>query len=245
MNLWGAIDGGQLARSIGITEPEWSNDMKGQFEVDHHLRVKLLLCRGDPHYVIRDDIPSCDVNAMLRRRRGQTERSGADPSCRDSIPSDEPALIGADEVLQWDIAWVDPVSGHETLLFPKGQRLVREFHGGSMGEAMTTKGLVSREAIEHFPESGRLTLYARYADKGNWQPAGEIDRPNDKPIYRRKYRLTLDQAGIVRIYPGEVPYWMTSTPATLRDQPGIVFKQDLQLSPSDTDNKRDPFCGEH
>src|SRR5262249_10557615 len=70
-----------------------------------------------------------------------------------------------------------------------------------------------------FDEGGKLMVHARPPGGAEWIQVGELERPVDKKPgqpgqervteYPRRYRLTLDDAGVLRVHLGEVPYWKT------------------------------------
>jgi hypothetical protein len=77
-------------------------------------------------------------------------------------------------------------------------------------------------------------------DKKAWQPGQE--RVTEYP---RRYRLTLDDAGILRVHLGEVPYWKTEDLQDWKSRPGRVLQRDLELVEPPARENRDPFCGVH
>jgi hypothetical protein len=106
-----------------------------------------------------------------------------------------------------------------------------------------------------FDESGRLAVHARPAGGGDWVHVGELRRPVDpRPPqpgqervteYPRRYRLTLDDQGVLRVHLGEVPYWKTEDLQDWKDKPGRVLQRDLELVEPPPRENRDPFCGVH
>jgi hypothetical protein len=63
--------------------------------------------------------------------------------------------------------------------------------------------------------------------------------------YPRRYRLTLDERGVVRVHLGEVPYWQTEDLDDWKARPGRVLRRDLELVEPPPRENRDPFCGVH
>ena len=63
--------------------------------------------------------------------------------------------------------------------------------------------------------------------------------------YPRRYRLTLDDAGVLRVHLGEVPYWKTEDLGDWKARPGRVLQRDLELVEPPARENRDPFCGVH
>ena len=63
--------------------------------------------------------------------------------------------------------------------------------------------------------------------------------------YPRRYRVTLDEQGVLRVHLGEVPYWKTEDLQDWKAHPGRVLQRDLELVEPPARESRDPFCGVH
>jgi hypothetical protein len=63
--------------------------------------------------------------------------------------------------------------------------------------------------------------------------------------YPRRYRLTLDEQGVLRVHLGEVPYWKTEDLDDWKARPGRVLQRELELVEPPARENRDPFCGVH
>ncbi|MEO0688362.1 MAG: molecular chaperone, partial [Cyanobacteria bacterium J06649_11] len=61
LQLWGSYNGDALMKKLRITEDDFKNNIKVQFEINQKLDIDLLLCRGTPHYLIPLNIPSIDA----------------------------------------------------------------------------------------------------------------------------------------------------------------------------------------
>jgi hypothetical protein len=106
-----------------------------------------------------------------------------------------------------------------------------------------------------FDEAGKLTVHARRSGEAEWVHVGELARPvgpqREQPgqeratEYPRRYRLTLDERGVVRVHLGEVPYWKTEDLDDWKAHPGRVLQRDLELVEPPPRENRDPFCGAH
>jgi hypothetical protein len=132
--------------------------------------------------------------------------------------------------------------------------------GTDLGETFHFNGDAAHRGIiaalpDLFDESGNLTVHARKAGDNEWIHVGELKRPVDlKPPlpgqervteYPRRYRLTLDEHGVVRVHLGEVPYWKTEDLDDWKLHPGRVLQRDLELVEPPPRENRDPFCGAH
>ena len=106
-----------------------------------------------------------------------------------------------------------------------------------------------------FDQGNKLTIHARAPGAHEWIHIGELERPVDsKPPqpgqervteYPRRYYLTLDEHGVLRIHMGEVPYWKTEEIDDWKTRPGRVLQRDLELVEPPPRENRDPFCGAH
>jgi len=231
--LWGSYSGKALQNRLNLDEAEFRRQIKVQFEVDHTLQFKLLLCQQMPHYWIAADLPGIDLKKAI------------------SKPADDPesSLIFKDGILCCDIAVnvAEGANAHKTdvhtLVFEGG----KDYSGYLcvfQSEDGSCKGLSSDAFLDNFPKSGKHTFYFRNAETNDWVRIGELSRPNVTTEYTCKYHITLDEQGILRVHAGEVPYWMSEDENCLK-QEGCVFKAELDLQPNDMDEKRDPFCGIH
>jgi hypothetical protein len=131
------------------------------------------------------------------------------------------------------------MAGSETILFRSGEALADRFW---FTDGRESRGLVSAPLPE-FPESGRHSFYVRRPG-GEWILAGEMAKPGGEAAYPRQYRATLDEEGVLRVHAGEVPYWTSNDPDSLK-QEGCVYRAELGLQPRDADEARNPFSGIH
>jgi hypothetical protein len=237
--LWGSYDGMALARDLEMPVPVFLNRIMMQFEVDYRLFMRIFLWDGHtPHYQIDPQGPFLDVTGAMGQR--------AAPA---ATLADGPAKAG------WDIS-VDAIQAQSnnrraTVLIDSGQELSATFHDAADG---VRRGLIA-PLPDLFDESGKLTVYARAPGAAEWVQVGELARPVDEKAYQagrervteypRRYRLTLDDAGILRVHLGEVPYWKTEDLQDWKGRPGRVLQRDLELVEPPARENRDPFCGVH
>ena len=50
--FWGSYDAQELATKLKMTGEEFNRNIKVEFEIDQELNIKLLFCKGKPHYLI-------------------------------------------------------------------------------------------------------------------------------------------------------------------------------------------------
>ncbi|MEM7552676.1 MAG: molecular chaperone, partial [Cyanobacteria bacterium P01_A01_bin.84] len=254
LQLWGGFDGNELLEELKkyipqITETSFQNDFKMQFEIDSALNIGILLCKGDPHYLVDGD--GIDVNDI----------------------STENKEIFSQGKLQWDIyierpnkqlkngdiavnviesSAVDKQDAYY-LLFEavkensENSENIKKFHRSSNPEEKPSNGLISKP-LPDFREDGKHTLYICDIDintnKKEWVRIGELSKPDVTTDFRCKYHVSLDEEGMLRIHAGEVPYLESEKKENLKDE-GCVFRAELQLQPNEVDIERDPFSGTH
>jgi hypothetical protein len=248
--LWGSYDGMALARELDMPVPTFLNRIMMQFEVDYRLFMRIFLWDGPtPHHQIDPQAAFLDIPAALRQRAG-----GAEAAPARATPAGASAPAGA-VTAGWDIS-IDVITAQAnsrpaTVLISAEQELGEALHDGS---ETSRRGLIAA-LPDLFDESGKLTVHARPPGGGEWVQVGELERPVDKKAgranqervteYPRRYRLTLDDAGVLRVHLGEVPYWKTEDLADWKDRPGRVLQRDLELVEPPARENRDPFCGVH
>jgi hypothetical protein len=246
--LWGSFDGMALARELGMPVPLFLNRILMQFEVDYRLFLRLFLWDGHaPHYQIDPRAPFLDVADALRRREG----GGQVHVSRNVNPASPTPAAKAGFDLSVDVIHSQTNSRPATVLIAASQDLSETFHfnGGA-----SSRGVIAA-LPDLFDEAGCLTVHARKPGESEWVHVGELKRPVDvKPPlpgqervteYPRRYRLTLDEQGIVRVHLGEAPYWKTEDLDDWKAHPGRVLQRDLELVEPPPRENRDPFCGAH
>ncbi|MBD2296575.1 virulence factor SrfB [Anabaena sphaerica FACHB-251] len=249
LRLWGSFDGKTLMEKLGMEEPEFLKKIKLQFEIDQTLQFSVLLCQGNPHYLI--EVQGIDINSVI-------------------AADSEPADLFTDSKLKWNIAVEQPrknlndgdiainVLESATVDQPDAYHLVfavdnnenqslQTFHYLQDGVNEPGKGLISNP-LPPFPQNGQHTFYIYQTDSETntkkWLRIGALSKPDITTDYPCQYHVTLDNNGILRMHAGEVPYWTSHNQECLK-QEGCVYRAELELQPNEIDKERDPFCGIH
>ncbi len=252
LRLWGSFDGRNLMEQLRINESEFLRKIKVQFEIDQTLQFSVLLCQGNPHYLI--DVPGIDVGSAIMAASGKDEISAlfADGKLKWNIAVERPHKDLNDGDIAVNViesATVDqPYAYH--LVFEVGNddsKSLQEFHYLRDGTPQPGSGLISN-SLPHFPQTGQHTFYVYQTDTETntkkWIRIGALSKPDITTDYPCQYRVTLDDQGILRMHAGEVPYWTSKNQECLKQQ-GCVFYAELELQPNEVDKERDPFCGIH
>jgi hypothetical protein len=245
--LWGSYDGMALARELDMAVPVFLNRIMMQFEVDYRLFLRIFLWDGPaPHYQLDSQSAFVDVPDALRRRAAE--------------PNGEPKAMvvpsaGGTGKAGWDVS-ADVItaqtnSRQATVLIAADRELTETFHHN--GDT-SCRGLIV-PLPDLFDGDGKLTLHARAPGGSEWVHVGELPRPVDKKApgpgqerateYPRRYHLTLDEHGVLRVHLGAVTYWKTEELADWKGRPGRVLQRDLELVEPPARENRDPFCGVH
>jgi hypothetical protein len=243
--LWGSYDGMALARELQLAVPMFLNRILMQFEVDYRLFMRIFLWDGPtPHYQLDPHAAFLDVVDALRQRAAGV----GGPPAEARLPA---SAARASYDLSVDVIQAQANSRPATVLLAADQDLPETFHCN--GDA-TCRGVIA-SLPDLFDEGGKLTLHARRPGEGEWIHVGDLQRPVDlrPPLpgqervteYPRRYRLTLDERGVVRVHLGEVPYWKTEDLDDWKTRPGRVLQRDLELVEPPPRENRDPFCGAH
>jgi hypothetical protein len=255
--LWGSYDGMALSRELQMPVPMFLNRILMQFEVDYRLFMRIFLWDGPaPHYQLDPHAPFVDIADALRQRAGSAEPTTASlpqPSSRQAGEG-KGAGVGAVKAgydLSVDVIQAQANSRPATSLIAADQELSETFHYNG---DVSCRGVIAA-LPDLFDESGKLTLHVRRAGQSEWIHAGELLRPVDpRPSqgglervteYPRRFRLTLDERGVVRVHLGEVPYWKTEDLDDWKTRSGRVLQRDLELVEPPPRENRDPFCGAH
>ncbi|RCJ25853.1 molecular chaperone [Nostoc sp. ATCC 53789] len=246
LRLWGSFDGKNLMNKLGMQEAEFLKKIKVQFEIDQTLEFNVLLCQGNPHYLI--DIPGIDLESVV----SETSPLFADGKLNWNI-----AVEGLNKDLNdGDIAvnviesaTVDQPDAYH-LVFEvgnDGSKLFQKFHYLRDGVTEPGIGLISNP-LPPFPQTGQHTFYIYQTDaetnSKKWIRIGALSKPDVTTDYPCQYRVTLDDQGILRMHAGEVPYWTSNSQECLKEE-GCIYIAELELQPNEVDKERDPFCGIH
>jgi hypothetical protein len=246
--LWGSYDGMALARELHMPVPMFLNRILMQFEVDYRLFMRIFLWDGPaPHYQLDPHAPFVDIADALRQR--ESGGRGQESEVRSQGQSTATKKAGYD--LSVDVIQAQANSRPATCLIAAEQELSETFHYNG---DHSCRGVIAA-LPDLFDESGKLTIHVRRAGESEWIHAGEMQRPVDpRPTvaglervteYPRRFRLTLDERGVVRVHLGEVPYWKTEDLDDWKTRPGRVLQRDLELVEPPPRENRDPFCGAH
>jgi hypothetical protein len=240
--LWGSFDGLALAVELDAKPDDFPKRYQIQFEVDYRLLIRYFLWEGPrPHHQIDPDLAALNV-AEHRPRSPQS-----------SAPSTEgePPKAGCDlfvNVLQAQASSKEPLR-----LIAADQPLAETFH---YNDGSTSAGLVV-SLPDNFDVDGKLDIYARSPADASLRLIGSIARPDDEPtsrqasdkyrstVFPRRYSLSLDDRGDVRVHLGEVAYWKTESFDEWKRAPGRVLRRDLGMVLPPPLEDRDPFCGKH
>jgi hypothetical protein len=249
--LWGSYDGMALARELEMPVPVFLHRIMMQFEVDYRLFMRIFLWDGHtPHYQIDPQTPFVDLAAGMQQRPATNGpgSEGAPQKLPAARPADGPVKAGWD--ISVDVITAQANSRPATVLIGAEQELGETFHFGDT----VNRGVIAA-LPDLFDESGKLMVHARMPGGSEWIHLGELTRPVDKKAwsagqervteYPRRYRLTLDEAGVLRVHMGEVPYWKTEDLQDWKGKPGRVLQRDLELVEPPARENRDPFCGAH
>ena len=247
---WGVYAGQDLVNSLGLSENEWLDQVKLQYEVDHQQLLQVLACRmtegrEEPDYVLSGKEPLCDLNAALQQLAARTLATPATQVAR-AQPATVPALpvlFNEQGELQWTLAVGDGRSPQVTLFKP-GQKLTAQLRFEGAVEQVR-KGMRSAEPVREFLDTGWLFVWGRAPGSEVWNPLGQVQQPGGKPTFRRKYQASLDQDGRLRLHCGEMRYWESAEETVLRDRPGCVLRKPLAPLDQDADEDRNPFSGGH
>ncbi|MEH1900539.1 MAG: molecular chaperone [Nostoc sp.] len=246
LRLWGSFDGKNLMKKLGMEEAEFLKKIKVQFEIDQTLEFRVLLCQGNPHYLI--DIPGIDLGAVVSERSalfadGKLNWNIAVEGFNKNLNDGDIAV----NVLE--SATVDQPDAYH-LVFEvgnDGSRTFQKFHYLRDGVTEPGTGLISNP-LPPFPQTGQHTFYVYQTDVETngkkWIRIGALSKPDVTTDYPCQYRVTLDAQGILRMHAGEVPYWTSKSQECLKEE-GCVYLAELELQPNEVDKERDPFCGIH
>ncbi|MDM9382731.1 molecular chaperone [Chlorogloeopsis sp. ULAP01] len=230
LQLWGSYNGDALMKKLGINEEDFKNSIQIQFEINQKLDIDLLLCRGNPHYLISRNIPYLDAAKAIG----------------------VPALISSDVRVICDIAVnvaesasVLKTDAHTVVFaaetdYSKDLQVFRDSDGG----IQQSMGLIAE--LPPFPASGKHSFYFQFRnpESNKWELIGELPQPEVKTEYPCKYYASVNEQGLLRVHAFEVPYWTSLNPECLK-QEGCVFRDSLQAQSNNVETERDPFCGLH
>lgn len=243
--IWGSYDGEALAQRLGMSPERFIEEIKVQFEVDHELRFKLFLTRGEPdsrapaHYEIASPEAPSTPSLSVKEALANGVSAGDDTLLSDA---DQPEL-------KWDIAVT--THGRDTapskdrapdIALEAGSKLGRIFHYDGSSDTQV-RGVISCP-IPNLTQGKEYGFFARRPGSDQWIRLGMLHPVEDGGEYPLECRISLDQNGILRLHSGEVPYWTTESESGLKT-PGRVFTTTLAMQPIKAEAQRDPFSGIH
>lgn len=229
--LWGSYNGDALMKKLGITEDDFKNNIKVQFEINQKLEIDLLLCRGNPHYLISTDIPFIDAGQAISTT---------------TVISTEGKVICDIAVNVAESANSLKTDAHH-LVFASNKNYSQQFKTFHYENGTTQPpgiGLIAE--LPPFPVSGKHSFYFQFhnPESNKWELIGELPQPKVKTEYPCRYYASMNEKGILRVHAFEIPY-LSSVNSECLSQNGCVYRDNLQLQPNDIEVKRDPFSGEH
>lgn len=229
--LWGSYNGDALMKKLEISEEDFRGKIKVQFEINQKLDIDLLLCRGNPHYLIPVNIPSLDAAKVI---------------LTSEVISEDGKVVCDIAVNVAESANALKTDAH-TVVFNGNKDYSKDLRVFRYDDySMQPKGMGLITELPPFPVSGKHTFYFQFHNpKSNkWELIGELPQPEVKTEYPCRYYVSLNEKGILRVHAFEVSYWTSTSPECL-NQEGCVFRDTLQPQPNDVKAERDPFSGEH
>ncbi|NES99450.1 MAG: molecular chaperone [Sphaerospermopsis sp. SIO1G1] len=249
LRLWGSFDGKNLMEKLGMEETEFLSKIKVQFEIDQTLQFSILLCQGNPHYLI--DVSGININSAIANSSENPDlfRDGK-LTWNIAVEQNYQDLRDGDIAINvLESATVDQPNAYH-LVFAiddnKHQHL-ETFHYIQDGIKEPGTGLISKP-LPPFPQNNQHTFYIYQTDpetnSKKWIRIGALTKPDISTDYPCQYHVTLDNKGVLRMHAGEVTYWTSHHQECLQEE-GCVYRAELDLQPNEIDKERDPFCGIH
>jgi molecular chaperone DnaK (HSP70) len=250
LRLWGSFDGKNLMEKLTMEESEFLKKIKVQFEIDQSLQFSVLLCQGNPHYLI--DVQGIDVGAVISEFSEEVSDPFIDGKLNWNIAVERPNKYLKDGDIAVNVIESATVDQQDTyhLVFEissEENKSLQTFHYLQDGVTEPGSGLISNP-LPSFPQNSQHTFYIYQTDTATntkkWIRIGSLSKPDVITDYPCQYRVTLDNQGVLRMHAGEVPYWTSKSQECLK-QEGCVYRTELELQPNEVDKERDPFCGIH
>ena len=244
---WVMFDAQELANQLELSENQWGDQVQYQFEVDHRQSFELLLFRRDkdhpgPRYRLTGSEPRLDLAAEVAKA---TQRLGTTPKAPPTPGTVViPPLFDADGILQWSIGLGTGERPTRLAVFEAGQQLGPWFHPEGK-DGQSARGVISKDYAEEFMDGATVAVWGRPKGSETWSAFGRLERPGPRPVFRRKYRLTIDEKGCLRIHNGEPRYLESPDPQCLKEQPGWVYRRTLDPVKGEAGEERNPFTGNH
>ncbi len=230
LQLWGSYNGDALRKKLAMSEEDFKNFIQIQFEINQKLDIDVLLCRGNPHYLISTNIPYLNAAKVI----------GVP-----AVISDEGKVVCDIAVNVAESASALKTDAHSTVFvaqtdYSQHLRVFRDENSTQIQDL----GLIAE--LPPFPASGKHAFYFQFRkpESNHWELIGELPQPEIKTEYPCKYYVSLNRQGVLRVHALEVPYWTSPDPECLK-QHGCVFRDRLQTQSHHVEIERDPFCGLH
>ena len=235
LRLWGSFDGKNLMEKLGMEETEFLSKIKIQFEIDQTLQFSILLCQGNPHYLI--DVSGININSAIANNSENPDlfRDGK-LTWNIAVEQNYQDLRDGDIAINvLESATVDQPNAYH-LVFAiddnKHQHL-ETFHYIQDGIKEPGTGLISKP-LPPFPQNNQHTFYIYQTDpetnSKKWIRIGALTKPDISTDYPCQYHVTLDNKGVLRMHAGEVPYWTSHHQECLQEE-GCVYRAELDLQP--------------
>jgi hypothetical protein len=252
--LWGSLDGADLAREMELAPNRYLEQVRVQFEVDQRLDLNAFLWVGEkPHHAVDPNAPSLNLAEAWQRHQSMAAPTLPPPG------AETPVQAGWSVSL--DALRAQTAGGGPTAVISADDTLDCTFHLVAPGEqgGETRQGLVrpiagfvdeTGHTIGDCFESDEIVIHARPPGSTEYVRLGTLPRP-DKDAgsqhakYRRRYSLSLDDQGVLRVHLGEIPYWTTTRPRDVLEQPGRTLVRPISPSRAPAGANRDPFSGVH
>ncbi|MUG93173.1 hypothetical protein F7734_12315 [Scytonema sp. UIC 10036] len=207
--MYGHYNGNALANRIGMTDTEFLNDIRVQFEVNQKLEFTLLFCQGNPKYKIPANISYLDIGVRVGTQK----------------------IFSHEHELLYDIAVSIAESPANlrteafTLIFEAGKYYDLKSFFDENG--VPKVGLISNP-LPPLPLNCKYNFYLRSTQTNYWQFIGELSQPQSYTEYPCQYLVTLlEPTGILQIHLGQVPYWTSDSQECLKHE-GCVFRTILE-----------------
>ncbi len=252
---WGTFDGqaivNQLTRDVGagaMSENRWREQVRLQFEIDHRLNVDVLLYRAadgataGPRYQVTGGETRLNLTDAMAKAAERVAARAPAPGAAAKPPAPLPPLFDAAGKLQWKVG-VGTATGVTRTLFDADPTAI-QLH--DINPTLPPgRAVLSQGTVDEFTDDLTVVVWGTPPGVAGWVPLGVLHRPGETPMFRRHYRATLDEYGLLRLHNGEPRYLESGDPRCLAEQPGVVFRTPLTAALRETDEDRNPFTGRH
>lgn len=223
---WGYFSAQELANQLGMSDRQWQESIRYQYEIDHRLNITILMFRQDnnitkPIYRLSGKESALDLVTALpkiaERLSSTAPKVAASLRTSASQRLSHAPLWNSQRILQCSI-YVGTSNQTYRLIFEDGQKT--DVHIYSSDGTTSIRAALSKNCIESFSVDDTLYVYIKLQGSDGLVCAGQLHRPGEKPLFRRQYRFSLDEKGVLRLHNGEPHYQETSNFHDLKDKPG-------------------------